>query len=152
MLVLPTKSCLRHRYSAIRKAWVVDRVEVKMEAKQFAAGAMRACFRLKKLSTHKRYTHLPRPRGTKGGTGSDWSYKNNDWGHALNYVAKKYMEPVPKEVYFEVGRPNLIRVDWRQGFLAGCEAANGREALGGGVQPPPAAQESRHLPDLHLGV
>ncbi len=41
----------RHRYNAVQKAWVRDEIKVKMEDKPFAHGAMRECFRLKKLST-----------------------------------------------------------------------------------------------------
>lgn len=37
---------VRHRYDPIRKNWVKDECVVKMESKQFANGAMRACFRL----------------------------------------------------------------------------------------------------------
>lgn len=45
--------------------------------KPFARGAMRECYRLKKL-------------GSRG--------KNDDWDHAQNYVAKKYIRSVDKEV------------------------------------------------------
>lgn len=41
---------------------------------------MRQCYRLKKLS---KFCHT------------------EDWGHAANYVAKKYMESVDRSVYFE---------------------------------------------------
>ncbi|KAK2154375.1 hypothetical protein LSH36_269g00033 [Paralvinella palmiformis] len=46
----------------------------------FNFGAMRSCYRLKKLSTFS---------------------KNSDWKQALNYVAKKYREDVNRDVYFE---------------------------------------------------
>ncbi len=42
----PTQTCTRHRYNAIKKQWVKDECMVKMEPKQFANGAMRACFRM----------------------------------------------------------------------------------------------------------
>ena len=38
------------RYNALKKDWFVDEVEVKMETEPFAHGAMRQCFRIKKLS------------------------------------------------------------------------------------------------------
>uniref|UniRef100_A0A914XND5 Uncharacterized protein n=1 Tax=Plectus sambesii TaxID=2011161 RepID=A0A914XND5_9BILA len=47
---LPTEECVRHYYSSIRKEWWKDTVQVKMHPEPFARGAMRECFRLKKLS------------------------------------------------------------------------------------------------------
>ena len=41
-----TEVCVRHRYNAIKKEWIKDECTVKIEPKQFANGAMRACFRL----------------------------------------------------------------------------------------------------------
>jgi hypothetical protein len=43
---LPTETAIRHRYNALNKEWVQDECTVKIESNQFAAGAMRACFRL----------------------------------------------------------------------------------------------------------
>lgn len=74
-----TETCIRHRYSALKKAWVTDEAKVKMENKAFNKGAMRECFRLKKLG---RYT-------------------GNSYHHTHNYVAKRYMEDVDREVYFQ---------------------------------------------------
>ena len=42
----PAEVAIRHRYNAIKKQWIKDECIVKMEPKQFANGAMRACFRL----------------------------------------------------------------------------------------------------------
>lgn len=77
----PTEHCIRHRYNAIKKKWIQDQCMVKMEPKQFANGAMRACFRLKKLSN---IVHT------------------QSWEHASNYVAKCYMnqEDTTREDYF----------------------------------------------------
>jgi hypothetical protein len=44
----PAEHCIRHRYNAIKKIWVQDECIVKIEPKQFACGAMRACFRMYK--------------------------------------------------------------------------------------------------------
>ena len=41
-----TETAVRHRYNAIKKEWIQDECTVKIEDKQFANGAMRACFRL----------------------------------------------------------------------------------------------------------
>uniref|UniRef100_A0A1I7Z4E4 Eukaryotic elongation factor 2 kinase n=1 Tax=Steinernema glaseri TaxID=37863 RepID=A0A1I7Z4E4_9BILA len=76
----PTKKCIRHRYSAIQKKWTEDEVEVKMHPDSFARGAMRECYRLKKLSKFS---------------------GDSDWLHAQNYVAKKYIQDVDRNVLFE---------------------------------------------------
>lgn len=47
--LLPVIRAKRHRYSAIRKTWTVDIVEVKLLGDPFARGAMRECFRMKKV-------------------------------------------------------------------------------------------------------
>ncbi|CAB3410125.1 unnamed protein product [Caenorhabditis bovis] len=70
----------RHRYSAMRKQWTEDFVEVRFHPEPFARGAMRECYRLKKLSS-------------MGGS--------SDWKHAQNYVAKKYMQNVDRRVLFD---------------------------------------------------
>ncbi|KAI0222547.1 Eukaryotic elongation factor 2 kinase [Lamellibrachia satsuma] len=77
---LPVETCTRYRYHALKKKWVIDRVQVKVEHEPFNHGAMRACYRLKKLSSFSRC---------------------HDWKQAHNYVAKCYMEVVDKDVYFE---------------------------------------------------
>ena len=41
----------RYRYNAVHKTWLKDEIKIKMEDEPFAHGAMRECFRLKKLST-----------------------------------------------------------------------------------------------------
>lgn len=76
----PVEKCFRHRYNALRKAWLTDEVRVKMEKKPFNKGAMRECFRLKKLSQY---------------SGAD------NWNHTHNFVAKRYMQEVDREVYFQ---------------------------------------------------
>jgi len=74
-----TEVCYRHRYNALKKAWLTDEVKVKMEKKPFNKGAMRECFRLKKLSNY---------------AGAE------NWNHTHNFVAKRYMEEVERDVYF----------------------------------------------------
>ncbi|XP_046400043.1 eukaryotic elongation factor 2 kinase-like [Ischnura elegans] len=77
----PTEKARRYRYSALRRRWITDDVVVKMEYQPFSHGAMRECYRLKKLSNFTR--------------SSDWK------GDANNYVAKCYMENVDRSVYFQ---------------------------------------------------
>jgi len=72
----------RHRYNPITQAWVVDDCVVKMDKEPFANGAMRECFRMKKLSNFS--------------MSKDWSRDSN------NYVAKSYMDDdTPRENYFD---------------------------------------------------
>lgn len=77
----PTEMVVRHRYNAIKKQWLKDSCLVKIEPTKFANGAMRACFRLKKLS------HL---------------VHTESWEHASNYVAKCYMttDDITRDNYF----------------------------------------------------
>lgn len=77
----PAETVTRHRYNAIKKKWIQDECVVKLEKQQFANGAMRACFRLKKLSN---FVHT------------------SSWEHASNYVAKCYMDKeITRERYFD---------------------------------------------------
>jgi len=72
----------RHRYNPMTHAWVVDECVLKMDKEPFANGAMRECFRMKKLSNFS--------------MSNDWSRDSN------NFVAKIYMdEGIPRETYFE---------------------------------------------------
>jgi elongation factor 2 kinase len=93
---LEEEECTRYRYSSIRKKWVTDTVRIKMESESFARGAMRLCYRLKKLSNFHR--------------GSDWS-------HALNYVAKRYIDPeTTRETYFEDVRLQMDAKLWAEEY------------------------------------
>lgn len=92
---LPVRDCKRHRYSCIQQCWTVDDVQVKLHPEPFARGAMRECYRLKKL-------------GSRG--------KNDDWDHAQNYVAKKYIRSVDKEVLFEDVKLQMDSKLWAEEF------------------------------------
>ncbi|KAM3727102.1 Eukaryotic elongation factor 2 kinase [Dirofilaria immitis] len=92
---LPVRNCKRHRYSCIHQCWAVDNVQVKLHPEPFARGAMRECYRLKKLES----------RG-----------KNDDWDHAQNYVAKKYIRSVDKEVMFEDVKLQMDSKLWAEEF------------------------------------
>uniref|UniRef100_A0A1I7X4D7 Eukaryotic elongation factor 2 kinase n=1 Tax=Heterorhabditis bacteriophora TaxID=37862 RepID=A0A1I7X4D7_HETBA len=63
--------------------------------KPFARGAMRECYRLKKLST---LAHV------------------NDWQHAHNYVAKKYIQEVDRCVLFEDVKLQMDAKLWAEEF------------------------------------
>ncbi|CAI4226342.1 unnamed protein product [Auanema sp. JU1783] len=91
----PILRAKRSRYSAIRKTWTEDYVEVRLHPEPFAHGAMRECFRLKKLSSLA--------------TSSDWSF-------AQNYVAKKYIQEVDRNVLFEDVKLQMDAKLWSEEF------------------------------------
>ncbi|CAH1274476.1 EEF2K [Branchiostoma lanceolatum] len=90
-----TEKATRHRYNALRKSWSEDTVLVKMEDEPFDHGAMRECFRLKKLSNFSR---------------------SLDWNRASNYVAKRYIEKVERDVYFEDVKLQMDAKLWGEEF------------------------------------
>uniref|UniRef100_A0A915Q240 Alpha-type protein kinase domain-containing protein n=1 Tax=Setaria digitata TaxID=48799 RepID=A0A915Q240_9BILA len=92
---LPVRNCKRHHYSCIQQCWSVDDVRVKLHPEPFARGAMRECYRLKKLGSRS---------------------KNDDWDHAQNYVAKKYIRSVDKEVMFEDVKLQMDSKLWAEEF------------------------------------
>uniref|UniRef100_A0A0K0EF31 Eukaryotic elongation factor 2 kinase n=1 Tax=Strongyloides stercoralis TaxID=6248 RepID=A0A0K0EF31_STRER len=91
----PTKKALRYRYNALTKTWVKDDVFVKMEDKPFANGAMRECYRLKKMSNFATDT---------------------DWKLAMNYVCKRYIQDVDRNVLFEDVRLQMDSKLWAEEF------------------------------------
>lgn len=91
----PTEVVFRYRYNTIHKTWVTDEVQVKMEPQPFNHGAMRECYRMMKLSktSHKR-----------------------KWKTAGNYVAKRYMDEVERQVYFEDVKLQMDAKLWGEEF------------------------------------
>ena len=70
------------RYNPVSQRWVVDECVLKLDKEPFAHGAMRECYRMKKLSN---FSHS-----------EDWARDSN------NFVAKSYMdEDTPREMYFD---------------------------------------------------
>lgn len=65
--------------------WTVDMAVVKVEEIPFAEGAMRKCFRMKKLPQDP----------------TNHSVHALDWKHAHNYVAKIYKKEASRQRYFE---------------------------------------------------
>ncbi|XP_053367391.1 eukaryotic elongation factor 2 kinase isoform X5 [Clarias gariepinus] len=90
-----TEPCIRYRYNAITGEWVQDQVFIKMSAQPFGKGAMRECFRTKKLSN---FSH------------------SSKWKTASNYVAKRYMETVDRDVYFEDVRLQMEAKLWGEEY------------------------------------
>jgi len=84
----------RYRYCGAGN-WTVDWVDVKIEPVSFACGAMRDCYRLKKLS----------------------SFAKDDWKTAQNYVAKRYKnEDTPLADYFADVRLQMDAKRWGEAF------------------------------------
>ncbi|XP_037610689.1 eukaryotic elongation factor 2 kinase isoform X6 [Sebastes umbrosus] len=92
---IETEPCIRYRYNAITGEWAQDQVHIKMAAQPFGKGAMRECFRTKKLS--------------------NFSHSNN-WKSASNYVSKRYMETVDRNVYFEDVRLQMEAKLWGEEY------------------------------------
>ncbi|XP_063076680.1 eukaryotic elongation factor 2 kinase [Engraulis encrasicolus] len=90
-----TEPCIRYRYNAVTAEWAQDPVFIKMSGQPFGRGAMRECYRTKKLSN---FSH------------------SSKWTSASNYVAKRYMEPVDRDVYFEDVRLQMDAKLWGEEF------------------------------------
>jgi elongation factor 2 kinase len=75
-----TEAALRYRYNAKLRTWATDDITVKLQSQSFAHGALRNCYRMKKLSA---FVH------------------QNDWKHASNYVAKSYKKTADRRSYFD---------------------------------------------------
>ncbi|KAG8433097.1 hypothetical protein GDO86_017397 [Hymenochirus boettgeri] len=92
---IETEHAIRHRYNAVSGQWVQDDVLIKMASQPFGRGAMRECYRTKKLS--------------------NFSHKQQ-WKSAYNYVAKRYLETVDREVYFEDVRLQMEAKLWGEEY------------------------------------
>ncbi|GCC28076.1 hypothetical protein chiPu_0006502 [Chiloscyllium punctatum] len=92
---IETESATRYRYNAISGKWVEDKVFVKMAKQPFGRGAMRECYRTKKLSNFTRH---------------------QQWNSASNYVAKCYLDSVDREVYFEDVRLQMEAKLWGEEY------------------------------------
>ncbi|VEL36342.1 unnamed protein product, partial [Protopolystoma xenopodis] len=95
-LGLPEIPAIRHRYSAIKKKWLHDNIKVKLEARSFDHGAMRECFRMKKLPQSG--SHI------------------GSWSHASNYVAKRYISRTNRQTYFDDVRLQMEAKLWGEAF------------------------------------
>ncbi|XP_069860463.1 eukaryotic elongation factor 2 kinase isoform X2 [Dipodomys merriami] len=92
---IATERASRHRYNAVTGEWLEDEVLIKMASQPFGRGAMRECFRTKKLSN---FLHA------------------QQWKGASNYVAKRYIQPVDRDVYFEDVRLQMEAKLWGEEY------------------------------------
>mmetsp|Transcript_8192 Transcript_8192/g.11406 ORF Transcript_8192/g.11406 Transcript_8192/m.11406 type:complete len:861 (+) Transcript_8192:313-2895(+) len=74
---LPAERVRRHRYDVSMKEWVIDETLVKVERTAFDRGAMRRCFRMKKVSQQPNRA----------------SIHPLNWRKANNYIGKQYLDP-----------------------------------------------------------
>ncbi|KAL7566525.1 hypothetical protein ACA910_006434 [Epithemia clementina (nom. ined.)] len=77
---IPAERVVRHMYNPVTQSWETDETIVKIEPKPFTHGAMRHCFRLKKMAT------LPQQC-------SNHRFHAQGWSRSSNYVAKAYVVP-----------------------------------------------------------
>ncbi|KAM5152091.1 eukaryotic elongation factor 2 kinase isoform 2-T2 [Mantella aurantiaca] len=92
---IETEHAIRHRYNAVSGQWVQDDVLIKMASQAFGRGAMRECYRTKKLSN---FSH------------------SQQWKSAYNYVSKRYIETVDRDVYFEDVRLQMEAKLWGEEY------------------------------------
>uniref|UniRef100_A0A8C0DZ01 Eukaryotic elongation factor 2 kinase n=1 Tax=Balaenoptera musculus TaxID=9771 RepID=A0A8C0DZ01_BALMU len=92
---IATECATRHRYNAVTGEWLEDEIVIKMASQPFGRGAMRECFRTKKLSN---FLHT------------------QQWKGASNYVAKRYIESVDRDVYFEDVRLQMEAKLWGEEY------------------------------------
>ncbi|XP_056390767.1 eukaryotic elongation factor 2 kinase isoform X2 [Hyla sarda] len=92
---IETEHAIRHRYNAVSGQWVQDEVLIKMASQPFGRGAMRECYRTKKLSN---FSH------------------SQQWKSAYNYVSKRYLETVDRDVYFEDVRLQMEAKLWGEEY------------------------------------
>jgi len=74
---IPAERVVRHMYDPTTSTWSTDETIVKMEKKPFTNGAMRYCYRMKKISTPPK-------------SATNHRFHKYGWSRALNYVAKAY--------------------------------------------------------------
>lgn len=84
---------LRSRYNPLKDEWVKDEILIKMAKEPFGRGAMRECFRLKRM----RPTQINHTVST-------------------NYVAKRYLNPVDRSVYMEDVKLQMYSKLWGEEF------------------------------------
>lgn len=102
---LPTEYCRRFDYDPATQMWTVTETLLKVEAAPFAEGAMRECFRMKKMT--QRIVS---------------QFFQQDWERASNYVMKRYKDPP--------GAPKLSRKDDRARYFDDVQMQMDAKLLG----------------------
>lgn len=118
MARLSTERVIKHKYDPSSHRWRDGPALVKCQRRPFAEGAMRECYRLKKLSQQPHRA------------------LSVDWTHASNYVAKRYKKEVDRGVYFDDVKMQVrgrAGAGAARGHSTHRVAADGRALLGRGV-------------------
>lgn len=76
---VPAERVIRHLYQPLTKTWTEEETIVKVEKEPFTHGAMRFCFRMKKLATPP-------------ASATNHRFHMHGWKKALNYVSKAYFK------------------------------------------------------------
>jgi len=76
---LPAERIVRHLYDPKSQTWSTDETIVKMEREPFTHGAMRWCYRMKKMATPP-------------ASAENHRFHRHGWSRASNYVAKAYQK------------------------------------------------------------
>lgn len=76
---IPAERIIRHLYNHSTQSWSTEETIVKMEKEPFTHGAMRFCFRMKKLATPP-------------ASATNHRFHQYGWTRASNYVAKAYIK------------------------------------------------------------
>jgi elongation factor 2 kinase len=76
---VPAERVIRHLYQPLTKTWTKEETIVKVEKEPFTHGAMRFCYRMKKLATPP-------------AAASNHRFHKQGWKKALNYVSKAYFK------------------------------------------------------------
>uniref|UniRef100_A0AAY4BJ79 Eukaryotic elongation factor 2 kinase n=1 Tax=Denticeps clupeoides TaxID=299321 RepID=A0AAY4BJ79_9TELE len=97
-----TEPCTRYRYNAVTGEWAQDQVFVKMSAQPFYALTIELIKCLYCLFHYRKKL-------------SNFSHSSK-WKSASNYVAKRYMETVARDVYFEDVRLQMEAKLWGEEF------------------------------------
>ena len=99
---LRSELCVRYDFDPETKEWHESETLCKMEREQFAEGAMRRCFRMKKLSQSMQSAFI-----------------KLDWRHCPNYVAKEYKDDDirgRRDVVFDDVRMQMTAKHWGNYF------------------------------------
>ena len=156
---IPAERVVRHVYDPETRQFARDATIVKIEKRPFTQGAMRHCFRLKKLAAPP-------------ASASNTRFHRYGWSRALNYVAKCYMRRMRIDASPEARDAVLTDITLQYEVSPGRERGTGDgarqqrlpfscraeltglrpsfpragDALGGEVQPDGRAQENRFHP------
>uniref|UniRef100_A0A3B4XZ23 Eukaryotic elongation factor 2 kinase n=1 Tax=Seriola lalandi dorsalis TaxID=1841481 RepID=A0A3B4XZ23_SERLL len=93
---IETEPCVRYRYNAVTGEWAQDQIHIKMAAQVLPV--LKGAFSQGRLAKLSNFSH------------------SNNWKSASNYVAKRYMETVDRNVYLEDVRLQMEAKLWGEEY------------------------------------